>query len=315
MCQNGCFGPASTHLNARKSKKLGGKTKISAGFLLHKVLQFLTVHLWIPECNQRALDCILCAQYVDERSFICAQSLACIVYLVAVLGRRSIDVSFENHGGSKLWEDTPGRSRGSKQDRQALPCELLRGRCLATWLQLILSQDRPSVNTVNVVPRGRQVGLRQVGFRLLSIVCSGCVVFPDHIGGRNIESTTERLDGGPLVLSYPPASKGSWIFAVREFSGDRRQTGEMIGYFLHLTRACPRPVPPARRRPAPCNAVAESVLSLLSIFWRCCPSSALLSGLGIGSQDTIALGRYIDERHLLGEGPPGNQRFVERKHS
>ena len=293
MCQNGCFGPASTHLNARKSKKLGGKTKISAGFLLHKVLQFLTVHLWIPECNQRALDCILCAQYVDERSFICAQSLACIVYLVAVLGRRSIDVSFENHGGSKLWKDTPGRSRGSKQDRQALPCELLRGRCLATWLQLILSQDRPSVNTVNVVPRGRQVGLRQVGFRLLSIVCSGCVVFPDHIGGRNIESTTERLDGGPLVLSYPPASKGSWIFAVRGFrEGDRRQTGETDDWILLASNQSLSPPCPARAAAArPCNAVAESVLSLLSIFWRCCPSSALLSGRSSFTPWLSTLGR------------------------
>ena len=274
MCQNGCFGPASTHLNARKSKKLGGKTKISAGFLLHKVLQFLTVHLWIPECNQRALDCILCAQYVDERSFICAQSLACIVYLVAVLGRRSIDVSFENHGGSKLWEDTPGRSRGSKQDRQALPCELLRGRCLATWLQLILSQDRPSVNTVNVVPRGRQVGLRQVGFRLLSIVCSGCVVFPDHIGGRNIESTTERLDGGPLVLSYPPASKGSWIFAVREFSGGR-QTGETDDWILlasnqSLSPPCPARAAAARTLQRRCRISVVSFVYLLEVLSVLC---------------------------------------------
>ena len=117
----------------------------------------------------------------------------------------------------------------------------------------------------------------------------------------------------PWFFPIHPQARGLGSSRFGSFREGDRLARQMIGYFLHLTRACPRPVPPARRRPAPCNAVAESVLSLLSIFWRCCPSSALLSGLGIGSQDTIALGRYIDERHLLGEGPPGNQRFVERK--
>ena len=83
-----------------------------------------------------------------------------------------------------------------------------------------------------------------------------------------------EVGGGPLVLSYPPASKGSWIFAVREFSGGR-QTGETDDWILlasnqSLSPPCPARAAAARTLQRRCRISVVSFVYLLEVLSVLC---------------------------------------------